>query len=136
MPRSYGSNRGFTLIEVAVALAIVALAVGAVAGVLSSGLLGTRVAGDVDAALAVAQEKLAEPEAAAAMRPGHAEGVFAERFEWRRTVSPYDDEAAPSPDPLATVLRLYRIEVAVAWRDGHRRRQVALSTLRLAPVPP
>jgi len=127
---------GFTLIEVAVALAIVALAVGAVAGVLSTGLVGRRVAADVDTALMLAEDKLAEPEAADTIRPGRADGVFAERFEWRRTVLRYEDQTGPAADPIAGALRLFRIDVAVGWYDGRRRREVALSTLRLAPVPP
>ena len=135
MRRSSAERRGFTLIEVAVALAIVALAIGAVAGVLSTGLQGRKVAADADTAVALAEEKLAEPEAGS-IRPGHAQGVFAERFEWQRTVSFYDAEGPPGADPLAAAgLRLFRIAVAVGWSDGRRHREVSLSTMRLAPAP-
>jgi hypothetical protein len=32
-------------------------------------------------------------------------------------------------------LRLYRIEVAVDWHDGHRERRLSLATLRLSALP-
>jgi general secretion pathway protein I len=126
---------GFTLIEVIVALAVVGLALAAIAGVFSNGLLGHEVAADADAALALAEERLALAEAAEILRPGTSSGRFADRFDWQTTVAAYDDTPDPAPRP-AISLHLYRIAVSVAWRDGHRNRQLALSTLRLGPPPP
>jgi general secretion pathway protein I len=126
---------GFTLIEVIVALAVVGLALAAIAGVFSNGLLGHEVAADADAALALAEERLALAEAAEILRPGTSSGHFADRFDWQTTIAPYDDTPDQAPRP-AISLRLYRIAVSIAWRDGHRSRQLALSTLRLGPPPP
>jgi hypothetical protein len=65
--------------------------------------------------------------------------VFAGRFHWLLTIALYDDPerqaGAGFLQPEAG-LRLYRISVAVEWRDGPRQRQLALATLRLAPPPP
>jgi general secretion pathway protein I len=130
-----GPAAGFTLIEVIVALAVVGLALGAIAGVFSNGLLGHQVAADADAALALAEERLALTEATEILRPGASSGRFADRFDWQTTIAPFDDAPDPAPRP-AISLRLYRIAVSVAWRDGHRSRQLALSTLRLGPPPP
>ena len=143
--RSSRRDIGFTLIEVLVALAVAGLALAAIAGVLGTGVLGHETAADVDTALAVAEERLASAEAVATMRPGRSAGNYAGRFDWQVLVAPYDDSdrgtspaAAPSPlpGPANPTMRLFRIEAAVAWRDGRRQRQLALSTLRLLPAPP
>jgi len=120
---------GFTLIEVLVALAIVGLALGAIAGVFSNGLMGHETASDAEAALALAEERLAL--AAEPPRPGSDSGTFAGRFAWQTTVSRYDDGGAKPTVAPTSLPPLYRIAVSVAWHDGHRGREVALSTLRL-----
>jgi general secretion pathway protein I len=123
---------GFTLIEVLIALAIVGLALGAVAGVFSNGLIGHETASDAEAALALAEEQLAL--ASAPLQPSARSGIYAGRFAWQTAVSPYDDggKEADMPDSLP---RLYRIAVSVAWHDGHRSRELSLSTLRLGAPP-
>src|ERR1700691_4587257 len=87
---------GFTLIEVLVALAIIGLALGAVAGVFGQGLAGHETASEAEAALAVAEEQLAL--AAATPHPGAANGVFANRYAWQATVAPYQDADGKTAD--------------------------------------
>jgi len=128
-----GRAAGFTLIEVLVALAIVGLALGAIAGVFGNGLAGHETAADAENALALAEERLAL--AGTTPRPGSSSGDFAGRFVWGTTVSPYEDEGAKAGDTTATRPTLYRVAVSVAWHDGHRRREVSLSTLRLGAAP-
>jgi general secretion pathway protein I len=123
---------GFTLIEVLVALAIVGLALAAIAGVFSQGLIGHETASDAEAALALAEERLAL--AGSTLQPGASSGTFAGRFAWKTTVSPYA-EGDKTADPPNALPRLYSVAVSVAWQDGHHSRQVALSTLRLGAPP-
>jgi prepilin-type N-terminal cleavage/methylation domain-containing protein len=152
-----GRVAGFTLIEVLVALAIVGLALAAVAGVFSNGLIGHETAAGAEDALALAEERLAIAATPGTLRPGTSKGVFAERFAWETTVALYDEGSGPKPFDQNTVgqntmgqnpsgqppmgqpedqPRLYRIAVSVAWRDGHRSRQLALATLRLGIAAP
>lgn len=129
---------GFTLIEVLVALAIVGLALAGVAGVLGNGLIGHEAASGAEDALALAEERLATAATPGALRLGAAKGTYADRFAWQTTVAPYDDGGndAQSFDRKPDQPRLYRVAVTVSWRDGHRERQLALTTLRLAAPPP
>src|SRR5258708_5547039 len=122
-------STGFTLIEVLVALAIVGMVLAAIAGVFSNGLLAHETAADAEAALALAEEKLA---LAGASHPGSSNGTYAGRFAWQTTVSPYTDSDKSKPPAAPNFLPvLYRIAVSVVWPDGRRSREVALSTLRL-----
>jgi type II secretory pathway pseudopilin PulG len=125
------------LIEVLVALAIVGLAMAAIAGVFSNGLIGHETASDAEAALAVAEERLAMAGGGPTFQTGTAKGSFAGRFAWQTTVSPYVDggDASPIGQPK-NLPPLYRIAVSVVWQDGHRSRELTLSTLRLGSVPP
>ncbi len=122
-----------------VALAIVGLMLGATASVFGNGLLGNAAAENVNTALTVAEEKLAAIGVTETLRPRQTQGIFAERFAWRLAVAPFDDKpASPAESSTAAdsvALRLFRIDVSVAWREGLRARQVALTTLRLAPAP-
>ena len=128
------SEGGFTLIEVLVALAVIGLALGALAGVFSIGLTAHQTMSAAETALAVAEEQMTL--AAATPRPGTASGIFANRFAWQSSVAPYTDPDAKSPDAPTALPPLYRIAVSVAWHDGLHTREVSLSTLRLgAPAP-
>ncbi len=130
---------GFSLIEALVALVITGLALTAIAGVFSTGLIGHQASEEAATALSLAEGKIAMAGATEALRPSRSEGVFAGRFRWELTIAPYDDredKAAAGVDPAVSALRLYRIAAAVAWREGPRQRQLALTTLRLGPAPP
>lgn len=129
-------DAGFTLIEVLVALAVAGVVLAAIAGVFGSSVTGQETAGNAAAALAVAEAHMADAEAAAVLQPGHSTGVFAGRYRWRVVVAPYKDADAGPVDPLASTLRLLRIDVTVAWADGNSRRRIALDTLRLGPPAP
>jgi general secretion pathway protein I len=127
-----GGAGGFTLIEVLVALAIVGLALAAVGGVFRNGILSHETASGADAALALAEERLAIASVAPKLVTGTVRGDFGGGFAWRTTIAPYEADAADK----AASLRVYRIDVAVDWRDGHRDRHLGLSTLRLGSAAP
>jgi prepilin-type N-terminal cleavage/methylation domain-containing protein len=127
---------GFSLIEVLVALVIVGLALATAAGVFRTGLLGHEVAVGVDAALALADEKIASAGVTEPLRPGRSAGVFGNRFQWQVSIEPYQEKSNTLFDQPSSDLQLYRIAVTVTWRDGRRERQLALDTLRLGAPPP
>jgi general secretion pathway protein I len=126
----HSGSSGFSLIEVLFALAMIAVALGTAATLLNNGLLAARTSSDVAAALALADEKLAEAGVSTPLQPGSASGVFG-RFTWSVTVAPYDDSESASQR-----LQLYRIDARIGWRDGIQRRQFALATVRIGPPLP
>jgi len=126
------SEAGFSLIEVLIALAIVGLALGAIATVYGNGYLSHGAAADVDTALALAEQKLNATGITEKLRIGHEEGGFDDRFRWQLTVGKFDDRETTRDGDVP--LRLFRVGITVRWRDGLRERQIALSTLRLAPA--
>jgi general secretion pathway protein I len=129
---------GFTLIEVLVALSIVGLLTAAIFTVFGIGGRGHQMAGDVDEALAVVDTQLDAAGVADALRAGATEGIFADRFRWQVVVAPYEDKdrLGGTAEPIASPLRLFRIEATVSWQEGGRARHISLATLRLGPAPP
>ncbi|MEE8123112.1 MAG: prepilin-type N-terminal cleavage/methylation domain-containing protein [Alphaproteobacteria bacterium] len=127
-PRN-GRTRGFTLIEVVVAFAILALALGVLLHVFSTGLDNARVSEAYTMATLLAESKLAAVGIEEPLAEGETAGRFDDRFRWRVAVRPHGESP---PDEDGSV-RAYNVIVTVFWdkRDGER--SVSLSTLRLAP---
>lgn len=125
---SVRGERGFTLLEVLVAFAILSIAVVAVIQGFAAGLRLLRLSGEHQAAVLLADQKLREVVAPAAGRQEGTEGAY----EWERETS-----VEPAPDldrtPVAALWRVYRIVVRVRWSES---RQVELTALRTAPAEP
>jgi general secretion pathway protein I len=116
-------QRGFTLLEVLVALAILSLAV--VAGIqgFAAGLRLLKLSGDHQEATLLADQKAREVLAPAAGREEGTEG----QFTWTRTVAALE---APDLDVFGRTARwrAWAIDVEVRWGE----RRVHLATLRTA----
>ncbi len=118
-------TRGFTLLEVLVALAILSLAVVASIQGFAQGLRLLKLAGEHQQAILLADEKARE---VLTLEPGRDTGTDG-GFAWERTVktlkTPDLDVSGRSPR-----WHVYEIDVRVTW-GGHREVQVA--TLRTGP---
>ncbi len=114
-------SRGFTLIEVLVAFALVALILGAALRLVSGGLNDSDAAERHTLAVLVAESRLAEVGAAAPLEPGITEGSASDIYRWRREIRLLDGQTDADPLPL------YAVTVDVTWDDGPG---VRLATLR------
>jgi type II secretion system protein I len=120
--------RGFTLLEVLVALAILGVAVVASIQGFAQGLRLLKLAGDHQDAMLIADQKIRE---VVTFEEGREEGTDT-RFRWRRTIA-----RVPMPE-LAGLTRpndwaLYRIDVHVSWDE---RREIHLATQRMVANTP
>jgi general secretion pathway protein I len=125
-------DEGFTLLEVLVALVVLATTVVAVLQLFGGGLRLARTAGDhADAAL-LASAKLAEIEPGP-LTEGAIEGVDGP-YRWIRRVT-LDPSLLPAQqETLETArMRLARVNVEVQWGQGRR---FELATLRVWQAPP
>lgn len=131
-PTSRG-QRGFTLIEVIVAFALLALALTLLLGSLSGATRQVRQAQDSTRATLHAQSLLAQLGTGEALQPGRKEGRFdGGRYEWVLQVAPYADPLAARALRDATAPQLMDVQLDVRW--GERAAQsLRWRTLRLAP---
>jgi general secretion pathway protein I len=127
--RATDSELGFALVEVVVALAILALALGVILGVISNGVRQTDNARKLVEAGQLAQSLLARLGTDMPIAPGQTTGEFAGGYRWRMRTEPY----GPAPDRASGAIAAYTVSVEVLWGEGAPERSVQLTTLRLAP---
>jgi len=115
--------RGFTLIEMVVALAIMALSLGVLFRMGSTGMSGAGIAAAHIEATRLAQSRLDRIGAILPLRPGVTSGEEAGGYSWRVAVSRVESR----PDALS----LFQVEVTVFPPGGGKRHPVTLVTRRI-----
>lgn len=122
-------ERGFTLVELLVSLAILAIALAALFGAISDSLDRVRRDRSDGAATALAQSLLDRAGIELPLRSGEGE---AGAYRWTLTVRPYGD----GDDAKAWHTNAQLVRATVRWRDGALTRSRSLLALKLVPVPP
>lgn len=128
--------RGFTLLEILVAFTLMALVVAVLMRVFSGGLQGIGLAEDYARASSLAESKLAAVGSEVPLKIGEFAGTETDKFRWKIAMQLYDDKAAnAAPSPIQTPMRveLFEVNVSVAWSEYGKDRQIAMTTLMLAP---
>jgi general secretion pathway protein I len=118
-------SAGFTLVEIIVALAILALSLNAILPAISDALWRTSEAEAQAEAASLARSLLAQAGSAVPLRDGAAAGQFENGFRWRLNVTPYGAAAQLTP------VRAYLVAAEVSWDDARQERSLVLTTLRL-----
>ena len=126
---------GFTLIEVIIAFALLALALTLLLGSLSGAARQIRQADDTSRATLHAQSLLAQVGVGETLEPGREEGEFEDgRYRWTLDIAPYVDplkRSSPLANPSAP--RLLQLQLDVRWGEGAAQR-LQWQTLRMAPA--
>jgi general secretion pathway protein I len=122
------SQAGFTLVEVVVALAILALSLAVLLNVISNGMRQIDSTRKLAQAGALAQLLLAKLGTEMRIQEGLSSGEFPEGFRWRVRAERYGNAEDQQDWPVAA----YTVSVEVLWGDPSDERMVALNTLRLA----
>ena len=147
-PRPEGrAAAGFTLLEVLIAFAIAALAIGVMVEGVVGGLRAATTASQVQQAVALARSRLAASEALVLAGPPPQPSQTGQdgMFRWRVDLTPSASAAMPKPDGVpqafagrAPQATLYSIKVVVSWPAARSSatRQVRLdgAQLRLGPA--
>jgi general secretion pathway protein I len=131
-------QRGFTLIEVVISLAIFAVTVGLCMQIATSAMRQSRVAAERTQAALIAQSVLDIAGVGERLRPGRSSGEVEGGYRWELEVSPYDpqlDSGSPFTTGLLAV-QLVRLDLELSWEVGRDRRSAQFSTLRaMTPDP-
>jgi general secretion pathway protein I len=132
--------RGYTLIEVIVAFAILALALTLLLGTLSGAARQVRWADEAGRAALHAQSLLDQVGVGEALQPGHRDGDFEQgRYRWSLDVAPYQDPLLPPQVAVdLSAPRLLQMSLTVQWGDDGNdpRRRLQLQSLRLVTPNP
>lgn len=121
-----GNQRGFSLLEVLVAFAILAMSLGVLSQIFTSGMRNTQLSARYSEAMILAESRLAVASVYHDLKEGSDTGSSA-GFQWSVEVTAYEgtgDFTNPSS-------KLLRVQVTINWEEYTKNRSIRLSTLRL-----
>ena len=128
---------GFTLLEVAVAMAVLGLVLVTMMQVISGGLTLQYKAGKLGRAVVTARALMDELVTEVELRDGVEESDDGSGLRWRRTVrraTPEEGSAvADSELGFEQEYALRFLEVVVAWNESGREKTYSVQSLRVAP---
>ena len=119
---------GFSLLEVVVAFAILALSLGLLIQVFSQAMNTTALSGTYSRAATLAEARLNSVGVEIDLEPGTHSGEPEEGLGWQVSIEPYDLGEVPWEPALEPLM----VTALVFWEEALGRRQIVLSTLRLA----
>ena len=131
-PGSRG-QRGYTLIEVVVAFALLAFAMTLLLGSLTNATKQVRAASDFGRAALHAQSLLDQAGVGEALEVGQRDGeIEGGRYRWEMNVAPFRDPSAPPRQPqVLGAPQLLQLELIMRWGKGGPRETLRLQSLRL-----
>jgi general secretion pathway protein I len=124
--------RGFTLIEVVVAVLVLALSMSAILQLIAGGLNATRRAEFRAIAAVLALSRMDAVGAGGPIAPGEAQGEFDNGYVWRETIEPVDIREFGASQ--VEDVEIYRVQVSVYRDSDQGQPEITLDSLRLAPT--
>jgi general secretion pathway protein I len=126
------SQKGFTLLEVLLAVIILGLAITVIMQQFSAGLRIARASNTYTTATIYAKQKLEELQAEKEIEEKEESGDFEDGYSWRVRIEPYEDYLEEEDEELFEhlPLEMYRLESVVSWQEGEKEKSVILATLK------
>jgi general secretion pathway protein I len=121
--------KGYTLIEVLIAMMILALALTVLMRIFSGGLRNIAVLADYGHAVLLAEAHLAAVGSSEALAPGETYSNDDDKFRWTRTVEAYVPNEFTEKQKIPVIA--YQVTVVVEWPNSGRTRRLKLSTIKL-----
>lgn len=132
---------GFSLLEVLVAFSILALSMGVLMQIFSTGLRSTELSRDYALATSLSQSVLARAGADIPLQEGVQQGTHADKFRWTLSMRPMDESVqlgAGAATKQVTGVKLMEVTVRVEWGGSHgaAARFISFDTVRVFGVAP
>ena len=122
------ANSGFALIEILVAVSVLAISLVVIFQLFSGGLKARKLSEQYARGVFHAREKMAEILLAPNLSEGETQGEFEDAYEWQavitRAVSGDDEEKLP--------VNLLNIKIRINWREGEKEKSFVIDTLKAA----
>ncbi len=120
-------NSGFSLLEVLVAFSILAVSLGIVLKIFSSGVNTAVISEEYTVATQLAESLMAKTGVETSLEEGEEQGTEVDKYHWRVLVS-----SIPSPAAEQTEedVQFMAVSVSVEWGEGENPRRVELNTLK------
>jgi len=124
-------NRGFTLIEVVVALAILGVGLTVIIELFSGGLRLARASMEYTKAVNYARTKMEEITVKPAVAEGAEEGEFDDKsFRWQVGVKKVDLLSIDKSIDYQPPVELYQVKIDVFWKSGTKEKSTGVEFLK------
>jgi general secretion pathway protein I len=124
----FRTTSGFALIEILVAVSVLAISLVVILQLFSGGLKSRKFSEQYARGVFHAREKMAEILLDPGLSEGETEGQFEDEYQWQavitRVVSDEDEEKLP--------VNLLNVELRITWRDGEKEKSFSIDTLKVA----
>ena len=132
-PGRHNTQRGYTLIEVVVAFALLAFGLTLLLGSLTNATKQVRTSTDYGRAALHAQTLLDQAGVGEALVVGQRDGELENgRFRWEMSVSPFRDPSMARPQgQVLGAPQLLQLDLTMTWGEGGPRKRLRLQSLRL-----
>lgn len=137
-------HKGFSLLEILVAFAIMAVALTIVLRIFGSGVNAALVSEEYTLAVQIAESLMARMGVETPLQPGEYSGIEGDKYDWWVGVTPVAGPPpaktgrfqSQQPQPVQPSLSLLAVKVRVSWGDdGDRQRALELNGLKLFREP-
>lgn len=123
-------NKGFTLIEVVVALAILGVGLIVIIELFSAGLRLGKTSEEYTKAVEYARMKMEEIAVQRSVEEGIEEGEFDDVFRWRVGAKKMDILPIEKSSDFKPPVDLYQIQVNITWKSGSKERSVGIESYK------
>jgi len=123
-------NKGFTLIEVVVALAILGVGLIVIIELFSGGLRLGKTSEEYTKAVEYARMKMEEIAVQRSVEEGIEEGGFDDVFHWRVGAKKMDILPIEKSSDFKPPVDLYQIQVNITWKSGSKERSVGIESYK------
>lgn len=124
-------RKGFTLIEILVALSILGIGLAIVLQLFSGGLRSAKISEEYTKALWYGKAKMEEMLATKELTEGETEGRFDSQYSWRAEVEKANPSLGLREEEASLPVDLYRIVLRVTWASGAGQRRLEIESLRV-----
>jgi len=131
------STTGFTLIEVVVAMAILAIGLTVIIELFSGGLRSGRTSVEYTKAVNYARMKMEEIAVKQTIREGSEEGEFDDTFRWQVETKRVDILPVENKTDFKPPAELFQVKINILWKSGSKERSTRIDsykTIRLEDV--
>lgn len=126
--KQFNTTGGFALIEILVAVSVLAISLVVILQLFSGGLKSRKLSEQYARGVFHAKEKMAEILLEPGLSEGETEGQFDDDYQWQAVII----RVVPDEDGEKLPVDLLNVALRVTWRDGEKEKSFAISTLKLA----
>jgi general secretion pathway protein I len=128
--RKGGQQRGFTLVEVVVAMAVLGISLVLIIELFSGGLRLARASEEYTIAGQLARQKMEEITLNNQFKEGVEEGEFDVTYRWQVEMKKIDLLLFSKETDYEPPIDLYQIQVRIIWKSGSKERITRIETFK------